>query len=431
METCNVCVGKFTSRATKITCESCEFSSCSKCVARYIRENNIEAKCMNCKELWSREFIQSSMSNAETKRMLEHRASVELKKQVSMLPSTQPFIILDDSIKKRVADIKERERKLRAELQSLNASRVQIEREYEQAVMQYINPNAAKGKEKVLLKSQQVGHCTQDNCRGFIDGATYKCALCDTPHCRRCMEHKEEEHVCDESAVASIRMMRESSKPCPTCHVPIHKINGCNDMFCVQCKTAFCWRTLEVHKNGNSNPHYIRWLHDGNNIRGARGEVAVFMSSEVFRRQSREHRNFIGEVLQTIGHNDRVLRDKINPLVGVQGARKMLDHRIQFLKSLINESWFKRVVKKHFSDLDFIGMLQRAHEKSLQLKDYILTSEVKIGFDNGINEVIATIDERINEINADNVHVCNFLGRKKISALRTYRNYAQNKFLAS
>jgi hypothetical protein len=238
------------------------------------------------------------------------------------------------------------------------------------------------------------------------------------------MEHKEEEHVCDESVVASIRMMRESSKPCPTCHLPIHKINGCNDMFCVQCKTAFCWRTLEVHKNGNSNPHYIRWLHDGNNIRGARGEVAVFMSSEVFRRQSSNHRSFIGDVLQTIGHNDRVLRDKLNPLVGVLGARKMLDHRIQFLKSLITESWFKRVVKKHFSDLDFIGMLQRVHEKSLQLKDYILTSEVKIGFDNGINEVIATIDERINEINADNVHVYNFLGRKKISALRTYHEYA-------
>jgi hypothetical protein len=40
----------------------------------------------------------------------------------------------------------------------------------------------------------------------------------------------------------------------------IHRISGCTHMFCTQCNTAFDWRTGEIHKNGNTNPHYYAWL---------------------------------------------------------------------------------------------------------------------------------------------------------------------------
>ena len=61
--------------------------------------------------------------------------------------------------------------------------------------------------------------------------------------------------------------MKKDTKPCPKCGQLIHKINGCDQMWCPGCKTPFSWRTGEIERGHVHNPEYYRWMREtGQNI---------------------------------------------------------------------------------------------------------------------------------------------------------------------
>jgi hypothetical protein len=52
----------------------------------------------------------------------------------------------------------------------------------------------------------------------------------------------------------------KDTKPCPGCKEFIFKINGCSQMWCVQCHTTWNWDTGEILENQKiHNPHYIEY----------------------------------------------------------------------------------------------------------------------------------------------------------------------------
>jgi hypothetical protein len=53
-------------------------------------------------------------------------------------------------------------------------------------------------------------------------------------------------------------MLAKDSKPCPKCQSLIFKINGCDQIWCTQCHTAFSWKTGKFEKHIH-NPHYYEW----------------------------------------------------------------------------------------------------------------------------------------------------------------------------
>ena len=55
-------------------------------------------------------------------------------------------------------------------------------------------------------------------------------------------------------------MLRADTKPCPQCATPIHKIEGCYQMWCTKCHTTFHYRTLEILHETIHNPHYVQWI---------------------------------------------------------------------------------------------------------------------------------------------------------------------------
>ena len=103
--------------------------------------------------------------------------------------------------------------------------------------------------------------CVASGCEGFVSTG-YKCGLCSVNVCKECHTVKADGHVCDPDAVASVATLKRESRPCPKCAAPISKIDGCDQMWCTHCKTAFSWRTGALVTGALHNPHYFQWMRD-------------------------------------------------------------------------------------------------------------------------------------------------------------------------
>lgn len=104
-------------------------------------------------------------------------------------------------------------------------------------------------------------NCPITECRGFANGE-WKCSACEARICHECHELSPEGHTCDENVLENIKLLHNDTKPCPTCATPIHKISGCDQMWCVKCHTAFSWNTGRIERGTVHNPHFYAWQND-------------------------------------------------------------------------------------------------------------------------------------------------------------------------
>ena len=95
--------------------------------------------------------------------------------------------------------------------------------------------------------------------------ASWRCTRCETFVCSKCHAPlgttRDEGHVCDPSAAESVSAIRSETTKCPGCAIPIHKINGCDQMYCVPpygCGTVFSYRTGRRTNGVIHNPHYFQ-----------------------------------------------------------------------------------------------------------------------------------------------------------------------------
>jgi DNA-directed RNA polymerase subunit RPC12/RpoP len=103
--------------------------------------------------------------------------------------------------------------------------------------------------------------CPMELCRGFLS-TQYKCGTCQQQICSDCLSLKQDGHECVENDRLSAEMIKRETKPCPKCGTRIHKIDGCDQMYCtnqqegVYCNTAFSWRTGQLATGTIHNPHF-------------------------------------------------------------------------------------------------------------------------------------------------------------------------------
>jgi hypothetical protein len=226
---------------------------------------------MNCKKEWNRKVLLDNF----TKKFVDttykkHKENVYFDKEKALLPETQ--IILSQA--RDMAKLNKMLRELQERYKILNNMRYNTE--YEENLpeimieIKQIKNEKRELKEKIFeleqnktqTKSVIIRKCPDENCRGFLN-SQWKCGLCDKKTCVECHELKVDDHVCKKENVQAAKLIEKDTRPCPKCGTRIYKIDGCDQMWCTQCHTAFSWKTgnieLQIH-----NPHYFEWLKKNN-----------------------------------------------------------------------------------------------------------------------------------------------------------------------
>lgn len=271
-KTCDVCYEDLNNSTYKLVkCDKCQYNCCKQCVRTYFKDILNEPHCMKCKMQWEPEFVVASVNksyyNGEFK---ENRKAVLTNLEKSRLPDTQhdaKLFILKEKLDKRILDIK-------GEIKNLKLEIKKKEQEMILAHSEFL-------KEKKPERKTFIMKC-QSDCKGFLS-TSYKCDLCNKRTCPKCFEVEHEfdpgagaeevVHVCKPENVETVTMMKKETRSCPGCSVRIYKIDGCNQMWCVECNTAFDWVSGKIVNGQIHNPHYYDYLKKNGGIPRAPGDV--------------------------------------------------------------------------------------------------------------------------------------------------------------
>lgn len=188
----------------------------------------------------------------------KHRENVLYEREIGMLPATQPFV--SNAVKRGL---------LNQQVQELRAQRKILDAQISDHMNEifYLNGLSQEEVRKQSVKKRQtyVLPCPGDSCKGFVDGNSWECGTCSVNVCKDCHAAKTDDdaHVCNPTDVETAVMIKKECRSCPSCAIPIFKIDGCDQMYCVVCNTAFSWKTGLIEKNRIHNPHYYEYLRLG------------------------------------------------------------------------------------------------------------------------------------------------------------------------
>jgi hypothetical protein len=280
---CDICAETL-NKDKVISCPYCSFECCKKCVETFLLGIDDDVpRCMssNCKKVWSLTFIATNFTKIfYNKHYRDRRSFLLLEREKSRLPEAQ--IVLEQRKRRELLykEIYDTEKdiyeffllKKASETKEKKKEIAEIIRQYREKIMyiyiQIDNPVAVKENKQVIMK------CPVNDCRGFINNENEeginKCGVCDVVVCKKCRVVKKRdehgnEHQCNPDVLATIKMLAKDTRNCPNCSTPIFKINGCDQMYCTQCHTAFSWIRGTIEKGIIHNPHFYEYQRRMNN----------------------------------------------------------------------------------------------------------------------------------------------------------------------
>ena len=324
-KTCDICCEKFNKSNHKpCNCQYCNKAVCVDCNQKYLESTTKDAHCMNCNKAWNYEVLTSFF----TKKYLtgdykKQRENILYDREKSLLPATQEYA---ENLKKqkeialeqtKLLDKQRRLVKMKANIYeryrraTTNEARLKIREEemnicigisevkYTKLFLTYkrylVNTETSSNRTETERR-KFIKACPKNGCNGFLSTA-WKCGLCNTKVCAKCHEIKstdedaddneaEEEtddnasesgsetsenetenkkHKCKPENIETAKLIKSECKACPACASMIFKINGCDQMWCTSCNTAFSWNTGRIETNNIHNPHYYEYLRRTNN----------------------------------------------------------------------------------------------------------------------------------------------------------------------
>lgn len=267
LKTCGICCENYNnSLHAKVTCEygDCQYAACKTCVRTYLVGTTCDPNCMNCKKTWSEQFLVKNLNrNYCEKEYRQHRKELLLERELSKLPETMIFAEQFKKVEreqKQITLLNDKQKELTKQLNEIKVAK----NVYASNIYHIRHGTDNSGKER----RQFIMACPHDGCRGFLS-SQYKCELCEMFTCPHCLEvigiSKDIPHTCNPHSVASAEFIKKDTKPCPQCGTRIHKIQGCNQMWCTQCHVAFNYDTGKIDTGRLHNPEYYKYLEQQGN----------------------------------------------------------------------------------------------------------------------------------------------------------------------
>lgn len=294
---CNICIEPFNrSNRIMLACIHCGFESCRECNETYLMSSKELSHCMNCKSDWDYRTLYSLFTHAFQKKYKKHIENILFDRERAMLPSTQPFV--EEKKMKRLInkEIKQISREIDYLMdnpeynQNYNENYDENEdettgynnwkfnnkndydnwkfnnRKQDEITMKIANLTIKKWELEGKLKSLNIEtqnfikKCTVQNCPGFLN-SKWKCGMCNNETCKHCHDVLQnttnENHKCNPENVETVKLLSRDSRGCPKCATPIFKIDGCDQIFCTLCHTAFSWNTGKIESGVIHNPHFM------------------------------------------------------------------------------------------------------------------------------------------------------------------------------
>lgn len=383
---CEVCCELFNrSTRAKTNCPYCPYSVCSGCAERYLLETTQDAHCMSCRKGWNREILVNNFSKKFISQTYKNRReSLLLEREKSLLPATQPYVEIELKIRDATAKIAQLAQKVQYHTTKMNQVNTlpigpfAVEHGIDNDFDAYVLRNKLVQEQRKVIsvyaidiqhlewyqsqlnfrlhgnrveveKRQFVRACPATDCRGFLSTA-WKCGMCDNWTCPDCHEvigkDKEADHTCDPNNVETAKLLAKDSRNCPKCASMIFKIDGCDQMYCTQCHTAFSWRTGQIETGRIHNPHYYEFHRQRGTLQREPGDVPCggFPEwREVMQVCPRTHIFYtrFANAHRTYAHCQWVVIPRY--AIGNQDNR---DLRIKFMIGDINEDDFKKKIQQ-------------------------------------------------------------------------------------
>jgi len=368
-EICSICCETINiSNRKDIKCLYCSYVACRECVTQFLLVNINEPNCMNCKKVWNREFLCNNFTKSFINNdYRDYRQQLLLDKEKALLPATQIIVEamnnkekLQKSLDEYLIEVSRKKQEFYDEIK------------FNEAI---INGSTYNKQKKVFIKK-----CGVENCRGFLS-EQWKCGICDTTTCNKCLEllNQDQEHVCKEENIESAKLISKDSKPCPKCAALIFKIDGCNQMWCVVCHTAFSWATGQIETSRIHNPHYYEMLrnmsangeiprepknicNDDNTGMPDNHQIQILLQTKI---NDLEYNTFSKQILSITRKIFHILYDHPNTFQEKYDKSKR-ELRIKYLmNNITEEEWKKELQRK-----------EKKYEKTLNTYQVIKTLDI-------------------------------------------------------
>tara|TARA_B110000259_G_scaffold187621_1_gene242549 strand:+ start:17008 stop:18576 length:1569 start_codon:yes stop_codon:yes gene_type:complete len=343
---CNICLEEYNKSikiakvvyrtGNKIKCTKCEYSTCTYCTKKYLLDSANDARCMNCQHPWNRSFLVENFTKSFiNKEYKEYRENMLLDREKALIPATMEILDRENQIKT-----------LSIEKEIFRKKMEETLYDFDVKIWTLQNTDGVKKTKNTFVKK-----CSVENCKGFLS-SKWKCGICEIHTCKECHgiigkriynddgTTELPYHECNKDDVKTARLLAKECKNCPKCSAPIYKIDGCDQMWCIECKTAFSWRSGEIIRGHFHNPHYYEWLRQNNNgevIPREPGDNPCHISIITLRNHLNEilfsNCTNLGELEQDI--KEKILNKDYTPIFKKSDMCKYKNYNIGFIISFL------------------------------------------------------------------------------------------------
>lgn len=277
---CSVCLESFTEGIRKpVKCPHCEVESCMQCAKRTMLMWASDPKCSACNKPWSSDTVDTLFTKLFRRGPLRQQTIQNLLEQErSLFPQTSQRIDAEAARE----ELKHMQTLLSNTLNTVLSSRVALTddlvlkiRGMKQRMTDLGRRTLQEQNEPLAARQARIAtKCPGAGCLGYLNLAS-NCALCGIHVCKTCNKNvgtdRKVVHECNADDAASWALIKSECKMCPKCSTPVSKVDGCNQMWCTACNTAFDWASGRVVNGPIHNPHYAEFLRMGGGLQGFQG----------------------------------------------------------------------------------------------------------------------------------------------------------------